>query len=261
MGCASSKPRASSPTPASIPPPQDPIPTAKKAPTPQENPQEGQGLRKNPSVDPMRNKASENPVGSKASESSVGNKASEGPAEQKASEGPVRTKASEGQKNAVTDKKSEATLKHAPVPLVIDLHACYLSGKWYILRNAVSEEINPELNRLIEEGFHTGLGVFTFSYASGEYSMDYAQGEITFVKPEGNKLFSIARKIGDFAELLWTGEDGLQRPFPAEVEALILSHPTETVQFHMNSRLFQASLSSLSLLDTTTSLSFPLQRL
>lgn len=197
----------------------------------------------------------------KASEGLVGNKASESPVVQKASEDFVGTKASEGLKNAVTDKKSELPLKPAVVPLVIDLHTCYLSGKWYILRNAVSEEISPELNRLIEEGFHTGMGVFTFSYGSGECAMDYAQGEIAFIKPDGNKVFSIARKIGDFAELLWTAEDGLQRPFPAEVEALILAHPTETVQFHMNSHLFQASLSSLSLLNTTTGLSYPLQRL
>jgi hypothetical protein len=209
----------------------------------------------------MRNKALENPVGNKASEDPVGHKASEDPAGQKASEDPVGNKASDGQRNALNDKKPEAALKSAIVPLVIDLHTCYLSGKWYILRNAVSEEISPELNRLIEEGFHTGVGVFTFSYASGECAMDYAQGEIAFIKPDGNKVFSIARKIGDFAELLWTGEDGLQRPFPEEVEALILNHPTETVQFNMNSRLFQASLPSLSLLDTTTGLSFPLQRL
>ena len=229
MGCCASKSHFPKPDP---PIAVSPIATAPQQPSrPQENPQEGKGVRIDPPEKPKE---------------------------------PPKVLVLEEEKKPEIGKQQEVIgekVEERPGLLVVDLHNCYLSGKWCILRNAVSEEINTELNRLIEEGFHTGIPVSSFSYASGECSMDYGKGEITFLHPEENKVFSISRKVSDFAELLWTGEDGIERPFPPEVESLILSHPADPVQFQLDSRLFQASLTSLSLLDTTTSRSFPMQRL
>lgn len=150
--------------------------------------------------------------------------------------------------------------KFASFPLTIDLQKCYLSGKWYILRNAISEEIDPALNRQIEEGFYTGQSVIRFSHGPGECVMDYVQGEITFNMPGGGTGYSIARKIADYEELWWTGEDGLQRPFPPDAESFILGGKEEKVRFEVGNRGFEVCLTSMTVTLVETGQVFPLSR-